>query len=324
MNKFKVGDRVVCTRMERPPYGIDLKKSYIVTGIDEDNDGFQWTLFLEGVNGEFVTRDFQITHQEAVGDNPPEKGQMKPKVDLIDYTGAGYIDKVGAANYALSILLFAKDTRLEMSPEGLAEKLRMPYEDKLKQLEYVVNTIPSSWEFVDLTFMIRNVTRAFTHQLVRTRLASYAQQTMRTLDVNGWDYATGPTIAASEPASGVYDGVMEEIAKGYKTLIDAGIKPEDARGILPTNIGTNIVMKLNLRTFIDLVRKRGSLRVQDEYRQVVQQMTSEALRVYPWLQEFLNRGPDKAMADLENLIGNALPEPHRTSALKMLMQVRGY
>ena len=77
---------------------------------------------------------------------------------------------------AIDLLLFTKSTRLQLTP-GLMDEIRSwPEERKLNELRYMAKTVPSSWEFVDLIFSIEDVTRAFTHQLVRTRTASYAQQ----------------------------------------------------------------------------------------------------------------------------------------------------
>ncbi len=82
---------------------------------------------------------------------------------------------------AENLLIFTKATRLTLSP-GLLDEIRSrPQEDKMRELEYMANTIPSSWEFVDYVFLVEGVSRAYTHQQVRTRAASYAQQTMRVL-----------------------------------------------------------------------------------------------------------------------------------------------
>jgi thymidylate synthase ThyX len=78
------------------------------------------------------------------------------KVTLINYT-----------HNAMDLLIFTKNTRLTMSPDRLEEIAKWPLERKWNELEYMANTIPSSWEFCDYTFMIEGVTRAFTHQLVR-------------------------------------------------------------------------------------------------------------------------------------------------------------
>lgn len=180
----------------------------------------------------------------------------------------------------------------------------------MQELEYMANTIPSSWEFVDYTFMIEEVTRAYTHQQVRTRTASFAQQTMRVLDVsegNGWNYLTGPSIAGNEIFSTMYDGCMGHIASLYKFLIEHGAAIEDARGVLPTNILTNIVMKINMRNFVELIYKRSSPRVQGEYRDVLEAMKEAVLEVHPWISLFIDRTFDRAAAELDEKISNIDP-----------------
>jgi flavin-dependent thymidylate synthase len=249
------------------------------------------------------------------------------KVTLLDYTGAGcHID------YAIDLLIFTKGTRLQMSPAARDEIRNWPYDKKIDEIKYMANTIPSSWEFVDYTFMIEGVTRAFTHQLVRTRTASFAQQTMRVLNVGdgpGWDYLTGPTIehepivGAEDPTlKAVYDNCMENISKTYNHLIVAGAAIEDARGVLPTNILTNIVMKCNMRTFVEMVHKRSSPRTQGEYRNVLDAMKTAALGAHPWLTHFVERTFDKAASDLDKEISEIDDTAKRTRMIKLVDQLR--
>jgi flavin-dependent thymidylate synthase len=183
---------------------------------------------------------------------------------------------------AIELLIFTKNTRLKMGPEGMDEIRSWPREKKMAELKYMSTTIPSSWEFVDLMFVIEGVSRAFTHQLVRTRTASYAQQAMRIVDMTGFEYHTGPSIKDNETIQNLYAVTMSTISNTYRTLIDLGAKPEDARGVLPTDILTNICMKINLRNFADLVKKRMTPRVQDEYAEVLKQMVTSVLEVWPW------------------------------------------
>lgn len=233
------------------------------------------------------------------------------KVSLIDYTGNGM---ASPGEYAAAKLIFAKSTRLKMSA-GLFESIqKQVHEDNawaLKELDYIANTIPSSWEMVDMTFMVETVTRAFTHQFVRSRHLSFAQQAMRVLDMsdgNGWTADVGPTIkadkigASGQPANKMWDMAIKTIAWTYKELIAAGCDVQDARGILPTNIQTNIMAKMNMRSFVELVNKRSTSRVQDEYLEVIQQMKTQAMAVYPWLSLFLSRKKDVAMKELDQMI----------------------
>ena len=110
-----------------------------------------------------------------------------------------------------------------------------PEEKKQEELDYMLKTIKSSWEFVDYTFEIRDVTRAFTHQFVRNRLGSYAQQSQRTVDMEGFGYYTPPAILEEPRAKELYDDAMKEINQAYQRLREY-VPAEDARGVLPTNI----------------------------------------------------------------------------------------
>ena len=109
------------------------------------------------------------------------------KVTLIEYTGKGRSPRAAA-----ELMVFTKSTRLKMNP-GLLQNIKAMTDDEINaELDYMAKTIPSSWEMVDYTFLIEGVTRAFTHQFVRTRNGSYARQTMRILHVSGFSWSTGP------------------------------------------------------------------------------------------------------------------------------------
>lgn len=243
------------------------------------------------------------------------------KVTLLEFTGKGSTNEQWRA---ADLLIFTKSTRLTMSPGLMEDIAAWPIKKKIEEIEYMANTIPSSWEFVDYTFMIEGVTRAFTHQFVRTRTNSYAQQTMRVLDVSegmGWDYLTGPSISGEHDKQHIYDETMERIGEVYRELIVYGAKIEDARGILPTNILTNIVCKTSLRTLAETVQKRSSPRTQGEYRDVLEAMKAEVLKVHPWVELFFNRTASKAIEELQEYI-NTLDDEMKVPATKLLDQLR--
>jgi|SRR4051812_15526448 len=219
---------------------------------------------------------------------------------------------------ALTLLLATKQTRLSLSPKLLDEVRAWPEEKKQAELDYMRGTIQSSWEFVDYTFLLDGVTRAFTHQLVRTRAGSYAQQSQRTVNMEGFNYvATGSldhwghgqyssedheynwpqgeddNWDLGRPAwthkhgDEVYGAAMNSIGKSYDKLIKIGVPPQDARGILPTNICTNIVAKFSLRTLADMAKVRLCTRTQGEYQDVFRAMRAEVIAVHPWAEPFI-------------------------------------
>jgi flavin-dependent thymidylate synthase len=200
---------------------------------------------------------------------------------------------------AKELLIFTKSTRLTMSP-GLMDEIRgWPEEKKLAELEYMANTIPSSWEFVDYVFLIEGVSRAFTHQFVRSRQGSYAQQTMRVLNMGEYDYVYTDRVKNDIRARGLVDIANENIRLTYNELIKLGLPAEDARGILPTNISTNIVAKFNLRAFVDLAKSRTGGRTQGEYQKVMNAMVDEVLAVHPWAEKFLFQAGRDYFAEIE-------------------------
>lgn len=189
---------------------------------------------------------------------------------------------------AAALLLFTKNTRLNMTAGLLEEMKCLTDAAKLKGLAYMAETIPSSWEFCDYVFSIEGVSRAYTHQQVRTRAASYAQQTLRVLDITeGYSYVLTDRNKESESALKIIHGVNDNIRNAYKDLIALGQPVEDARGILPTNIATNIVCKFNLRTMAELARSRTGGRTQGEYQKVVNGMCDAVIEVHSWAEQFL-------------------------------------
>jgi thymidylate synthase (FAD) len=214
---------------------------------------------------------------------------------------------------ALDLLVMTKQTRLGFTPAELNEVKGWSMAQKLSELNYMLGTIESSWEFADYVFLITGVSRAFTHQFVRTREGSYAQQSQRTVNMEGFDYiVTGPlTINHSGPevhsqASHSYAGsypddsptgsggpsreyhdAMAMINEAYHNLTALGVPPQDARGILPTNVSTAIVGKFNLRTLSHMAALRLCTRTQGEYQDVFKAMRAAVVAVHPWAEPFL-------------------------------------
>lgn len=187
---------------------------------------------------------------------------------------------------AAALLVFTKQARLGLSPARL-EDIRGWHPDKLNaELTYMADTIPSSWEFVDYVFCVEGVSRAYTHQQVRTRTGSYAQQSLRVVNKSDFDYVR-PQRPMALDAERWLESCLAAIKHTYERMIAEGVPVEDARGILPTNVATNIVCKFNLRTMAELAASRTGGRTQGEYQAVVGAMCDEVLRVHPWAERFL-------------------------------------
>lgn len=140
----------------------------------------------------------------------------------------------------------------------------------------------SVFEHVSVTWRIEGISRACSHQLVRHRLASYCQQSQRYTEVGAataedgvnW-YVTPPEIEASDRTLVEYEVAMGMCANHYNSLLKKGIKPEDARYVLPESTKTSINVTMNLREFANFYELRADKHAQWEIRELAEEMRGE-------------------------------------------------
>jgi len=124
-------------------------------------------------------------------------------------------------------------------------------------------------EHASATFYIR-ASRAFTHELVRHRLASYSQRSQRYVKESEPKYIEPPelkSIKSSETTS-IFKKAMHEAWDAYNELLKLGVKPEIARYVLPNACETQIVMTMNFRELRHFIKLRTSERALPEMRAV--------------------------------------------------------
>ena len=102
-------------------------------------------------------------------------------------------------------------------------------------------------EHVTSTFRISGVSRVFTHQLVRHRMASFTQQSQRYVNEQKFQYIEPLSIQKNQEAHKLFTYFMDEARKSYVKLQEIGIRNEDARFILPNSINSEIVITADLR-----------------------------------------------------------------------------
>jgi len=228
---------------------------------------------------------------------------------------------------AAALLIFTKHTRLAMDGQGLAvveQHCRDQPSWMLSELDYMSKTIRSSWEFLDVTFSVRDVSRAFAQQMTRTRFTpidgdlfgSYAMQSQRVTDMSkmGWTnplYVRGEMDEAKLDLEEQFDSAAKAAIGRYVELVESGAKLEDARGLLPINLHCNLIAKYNLRMLVDLVQARTSYRAQGEFNLVAQEMREALVEMWPWAHLFLrpkNEMAAAAMSDLKSTLRKHLDE----------------
>lgn len=122
------------------------------------------------------------------------------------------------------------------------------------------------------SFRITGASRAFTHQLVRHRLASFSQQSQRYVDEAGFNYVIPDAILADAEAARAFREFMARAEETYRFLRDRGMKKEDARFVLPNASESQIVFSANFRELRAIFRLRLDRNAQWEIRRVCADM----------------------------------------------------
>lgn len=132
-------------------------------------------------------------------------------------------------------------------------------------------------EHVSITFHIKNISRAATHQLVRHRIASYSQASQRYIEEKQFEYIVPPSMADK---SELFSGMMEEIQMFYDRLCEI-VPKEDARYVLPNACCSNIVVTMNCRALLNFFNERLCAKAQWEIRSLAEQMLKLCREILP-------------------------------------------
>lgn len=182
----------------------------------------------------------------------------------------------------------AENARICYGRESFNENLDFNNNKDLTTVESLLNKGHHSvFECIYIEWYVRNISRAATHQIVRHRMASYLQQSQRYCKYDYessdgfWNNMVMPDLSYVKKhflsengikysAEEIINNVLEYIKISYKQLIELGVKPEDARCILPNCSPTTIKIGMNLREFLfNFYPLRSSKHAQAEIRNLV-------------------------------------------------------
>jgi thymidylate synthase (FAD) len=178
-------------------------------------------------------------------------------------------------------------THSKSKPEDLEKTSEKHLNTVLEEVIKLGHT--SVIEHTSFTFTISDVSRSLTHQLVRHRIANYAQQSQRYVDFKEPNYVTPPTISKNNKMKKAYEETMTIIWKQYNKLLEMGIPAEDSRFILPNAVCTNIMVTMNARSLLNFFELRCCQHAQWEIRELAYKMLKEVKKVAPII--FKNAGP---------------------------------
>lgn len=137
--------------------------------------------------------------------------------------------------------------------------------------------------------------RGITHELVRHRIASFSQESTRFCNYSGGRFGGEiqfiRPVELPEVAWDLWLQAMASAERYYLELLSMGVKPQDARSVLPTATKTEIVMTTNLREWRHMLSLRKHKAAHPDTRVVAQAIYDILHEQVPaFLHNFKERG----------------------------------
>ena len=136
-------------------------------------------------------------------------------------------------------------------------------------------------EHASVTFDIRGISRACSHQLVRHRIASYSQESQRYVDASAPEFVLPPSVAEDPEAMAVWEEFVSGVSEAYHRLRVLGVRKEDARFVLPNATATRIIVTMNFRALRHFFSVRCDKAAQWEIRILALEMLRQVYSVAP-------------------------------------------
>ena len=163
---------------------------------------------------------------------------------------------------------------------------------------YLANIIQSGHgsvlEHVWASFIFADVSRVFTHELVRHRVGTaISQESLRFVRVEKLDLPVPSVIredmdslyafwAAEEQLESAYRNLVEKMGiEDMATFADKKEATSAARRVLPMGLPTTIGWSANLRTLRHVIESRTAPHAEEEIRMVFDEVASLALENWP-------------------------------------------
>jgi len=209
-------------------------------------------------------------------------------------------------------------------------------EDDVTRLFRLARTmkLSSVLDFPFYIFSISGVSRVFTHQWVRYRIAAHIQQSMRWVKIdtgfdpeNPWFIVPPSVVKQGVEAVVRYVKGVVDAGRRYLELVDSGVPTEDARFVLPHAVKTHISTVMNAEELLHVIEQRTCFDAQWEIRTVAYVLLAALYALSPrifrdagpycvWEGICRGRGRGKCLNEAKSLTQKALEAGKR--ARKML------
>lgn len=153
-----------------------------------------------------------------------------------------------------------------------------------------------------LVFEISGVSRASTHQIVRSRRAAFHQQSQRAsfygVEPN-FRYPESVWVKAREETKQAWVDALIATQKAYRMACEDDVSYQDARYILAEGTTNYILCEYSLAEFMAVYAYRGCSMFQWEIVSAMRAMREILVKNYPWLEPYVKIGCEKTKGALD-------------------------
>jgi len=169
-----------------------------------------------------------------------------------------------------------------------------------------------------ISVKFKKISRGFTHELVRHRIASYSQPSTRYVDFSGDEINLkgfemeavlprhrdwGEQISLNDGTEMTPREMMMQIEKMYRGLRQADWVPQDARQVLPIGLANEILMSANFREWRHVFALRTAKPAHWEIREVMGRLLEDLkVRLPPVFVDFVKAGEDDNGLDYYKMV----------------------
>ena len=117
--------------------------------------------------------------------------------------------------------------------------------------------------------------RGVSHELVRHRIASFAQESTRYCNYASGKFSNQITVIepyfykSDKKKYAVWKKACENAEKAYISLLSAGSTPQEARSVLPNSLKTEITVSTNFREWRNIFKLRCASDAHPQIRQLL-------------------------------------------------------
>jgi len=137
--------------------------------------------------------------------------------------------------------------------------------------------------------------RGVSHEIVRHRIASYAQESTRYCNYSNdkfgneitviepcnafnWDIKNNPT---DQQKYAWWIEAMNNTEKAYFNMLQYGATPQEARSVLPNSLKTEIIVTMNLREWRHFLKLRTAITAHPQMREIIIPLLNELKTILP-------------------------------------------